>query len=66
VDEDGNINLNKHFHTIIMLFPENKIKDKLELEIIDKLYVDIIKRFCKEVILFYSYVYRDFTDYFNY
>jgi hypothetical protein len=31
-DKDGNEDLNKYFHSIIMLFPATKLHDKLEIE----------------------------------
>jgi len=43
-DNDGNEDINKYFHSIIMLFPATKLSNKLEIQMFNKMFIDIIDR----------------------
>jgi len=42
-DIDGNEDINKYFHSIIMLFPATKLSSILEIQMFNKMFADIIK-----------------------
>jgi hypothetical protein len=44
VDQDGNVNYNKHFHSIIMLYPEFKIHEKAEVQMFNQIFTEVTKR----------------------